>query len=142
MRHTRQLSEASSEDLESAIVRPPTRHCHARLSRIPPRSAAPPAPLSHPHTLHSLQNAGWVILCTALVFWEQAGFAMWESGSLPTRSLHSILLKNMCDAAIAGFAFLACGWAFAFGVDRGDLIGSLLALAGVCVALFWPRSGE
>ena len=25
-------------------------------------------------------------------------------------------------------------------LDRGDLIGSILALAGVCVALFWPRS--
>ena len=61
----------------------------------------------------------WVLLCTCLVFWEQAGFAMWEAGSLPTRSLHSILMKNMCDAAIAAAAFLVCGYAFAFGRGGG-----------------------
>ena len=67
-------------------------------------------------------NAAWVLLCTFLVFWEQAGFAMWEAGSLPKRSLHSILLKNMCDAAISAFAFVSFGYAFAFG-DGGGFIG-------------------
>merc|ERR1712087_73794 len=67
-------------------------------------------------------NTAWVLLCTCLVFWEQAGFAMWEAGSLPIRSLHSILLKNMCDAAIAAAAFIMCGYAFAFG-DGGSFIG-------------------
>ena len=67
-------------------------------------------------------DAAWVLLATFLVFWEQAGFAMWEAGSLPKRSLHSILLKNMCDAAISAFAFLSFGYAFAFG-DGGGFIG-------------------
>lgn len=42
------------------------------------------------------------------------------------------------------FIGLSYAWGVVFDgmqVDRGDLIGSLLALTGVCVALFWPRSG-
>ena len=27
-------------------------------------------------------DVGWVLVCTALVFWEQAGFAMLEAGSV------------------------------------------------------------
>eukprot|EP01043_Picozoa_sp_COSAG02_P003056 COSAG02_NODE_73_length_41919_cov_6.571066_9_plen_193_part_00 len=69
-------------------------------------------------------NVMWVLLCTCLVFWEQAGFAMWEAGSLPTRSLHSILLKNMCDAAIGAAAFFSCGYAFAFGGDGNAFVGT------------------
>lgn len=40
------------------------------------------------------------------------------------------------------FIGLSYVWGVVFDgmrVDRGDLIGSLLSLAGVCVALFWPR---
>lgn len=60
-------------------------------------------------------NAVWVLICTFLVFWEQAGFAMWEAGSLRKKNVHNILMKNLLDAAIGASAFLACGWAFAFG---------------------------
>ena len=41
------------------------------------------------------------------------------------------------------FIALSYGWGVIFDgmhVDWGDLIGSFLAVAGVCVALFWPRS--
>ncbi|EOD35228.1 putative ammonium transporter, partial [Emiliania huxleyi CCMP1516] len=65
--------------------------------------------------LKSAINVAWVLLCTALVFWEQAGFAMWEAGCLRSTSLHSILLKNMCDAAIGAAAFFTLGYAIGFG---------------------------
>ena len=64
-------------------------------------------------------DAGWVLLCTALVFWEQAGFAMWEAGSLRASSLHSILLKNMCDAAIGAVAFFMIGYGLGLGSGNG-----------------------
>jgi Amt family ammonium transporter len=76
-------------------------------------------------------NVMWVLLCTCLVFWEQAGFAMWEAGSLPTRSLHSILLKNMCDAAIGAAAFFVCGYAFAFGGGNAFIGDSYFFLVGL-----------
>lgn len=73
--------------------------------------------------LAKAEDVMWVLLCTCLVFWEQAGFAMWEAGSLPTRSLHSILLKNMCDAAIGAVAFFSCGYALAFGEGGSAIVG-------------------
>ena len=42
------------------------------------------------------------------------------------------------------FIGLSYGWGVLVDdmrVDKGDVIGSALALAGICVALFWPRSG-
>ena len=40
------------------------------------------------------------------------------------------------------FIVLSYAWGVRFDgmrIDRGDVIGSILALAGVCFALFWPR---
>ena len=36
-------------------------------------------------------DVGWILVCTALVFWEQAGFAMLEAGSVRARNLGNIL---------------------------------------------------
>ena len=41
------------------------------------------------------------------------------------------------------FIVMSYMWGIRFDgmrVDRGDVIGSLIALAGVLIALFWPRS--
>jgi small multidrug resistance family-3 protein len=41
------------------------------------------------------------------------------------------------------FIVLSYLWGMAFDgfrMDRGDVIGSVLSLAGVCVVIFWPRS--
>ena len=46
--------------------------------------------------------------------------------------------------AVYGGVFIVLSYAWGsvvdgMQIDRGDLLGSGLALAGVCVALFWPR---
>ena len=41
------------------------------------------------------------------------------------------------------FIALSYAWGIRFDgmrIDRGDVVGSLMALVGVCIALFWPRS--
>jgi drug/metabolite transporter superfamily protein YnfA len=43
------------------------------------------------------------------------------------------------------FIVLSYVWAYVFDgfkVDTGDIVGALIALAGVCVCWFWPRSEE
>ena len=68
-------------------------------------------------------NTGWVLICAFLVFWEQAGFAMWEAGSLRKKNLHNILLKNIVDSCISGVAFYAIGYTIAFGDGGNAFIG-------------------
>jgi len=73
--------------------------------------------------ISSAINTGWVLICAFLVFWEQAGFAMWEAGSLREKNIHNILLKNIADSCISGVAFYAIGYTIAFGETGNAFIG-------------------
>jgi Amt family ammonium transporter len=75
-----------------------------------------------PDTQAILDNL-WVFIAGCLVFFMQAGFALVEAGLTRAKNVVNIFAKNMSDALIGVLAFLACGWAFAFG-GSGRLIGS------------------
>lgn len=66
-----------------------------------------------------------VLLHGALVFWMAAGFAMLESGLVRTKSVSTILLKNITIVAIAAVAFGLLGYNLMFDDVRGGLYGSL-----------------
>ena len=60
----------------------------------------------------------------ALVLWMAAGFAMLESGLVRTKSVTTILLKNIALFSIAGLAYYLVGYRLMYdGVD-GGWIGS------------------
>jgi Amt family ammonium transporter len=60
-----------------------------------------------------------------LVLWMAAGFAMLEAGLVRTKSVTTILLKNVALFSISGLAFYAVGYNLMYeGVD-GGFIGSL-----------------
>ena len=60
-----------------------------------------------------------------LVLWMAAGFAMLESGLVRTKSVTTILLKNIALFSIAGIAFYLVGYNLMYlGVD-GGFLGSL-----------------
>jgi Amt family ammonium transporter len=57
-----------------------------------------------------------------LVFWMAAGFAALESGRVRTKSVSTILLKNITIVSIAGLAFYLLGYNLMYdGVDGGFL---------------------
>ena len=78
-------------------------------------------------------------------WWAAAGSLMLVAyGFIPT-------LQPLPDFgrlyAVYGGMFIAMSycWGYIFDgmkPDLGDLIGSIMAVAGVCIALFWPRSAS
>ncbi|HIC81757.1 MAG TPA: ammonium transporter, partial [Kiloniellaceae bacterium] len=61
----------------------------------------------------------------ALVLWMAAGFAMLESGLVRTKSVTTILLKNLALFSIAGVTYFLVGYNLMYdGVD-GGVVGSL-----------------
>ena len=62
----------------------------------------------------ALDNA-WVVLAGVLVFVMQAGFALLESGLTRVKNTTNILAKNLADMCVGVMAFLAVGYALAFG---------------------------
>lgn len=68
------------------------------------------------------QNSRWddlrsflFVLCGALVFFMQSGFAMVCAGAVRTKNVQNSMLKNLLDACGAAVAFFLVGNAFAFG---------------------------
>jgi len=63
----------------------------------------------------------WLIFAGALVFFMQAGFAMLCAGSVRSKNVSNIMLKNLLDACGGGIGFWSIGYAFAYGDPReGD----------------------
>jgi len=66
----------------------------------------------------------WVLVCAALVFLMQGGFAMVETGLCRAKNAINLMMKNLMDFSIGSLVFFAVGFAFMFGTDKGDFIGS------------------
>lgn len=69
---------------------------------------------NHPGISEPTRNV-LVFYAAAMVFSMQAGFAMVVGGAVQRKNVANSMLKNLLDAAGAGIAFFAVGYAFAFG---------------------------
>lgn len=58
----------------------------------------------------------WLLVCTGLVFFMQAGFCCLEAGSVRNKNSINVALKNVVDFLVAAFCFYAIGYALMFGV--------------------------
>lgn len=72
--------------------------------------------------LRVMVDTVWVILCGALVFFMNAGFALLETGLNRAKNAVNILAKNFTVAAIAGLTFYGIGFAMMFG-DGNPIVG-------------------
>lgn len=77
-------------------------------------------------SLHDNQVSSYVdwllILCGALVFFMQAGFAMICAGCVRKKNVQNSMLKNLLDACGAALAFFSLGYGFSFG-GHNDISG-------------------
>ena len=60
-----------------------------------------------------------------LVFWMAAGFSMLEAGLVRTKSVATILLKNVTLFSIAGIAFYLAGFNLMHSGVDGGFLGTL-----------------
>lgn len=69
-------------------------------------------------------NTFFLLICAALVFFMQAGFAMLTAGLTRSKNTTNILFKNMMDFVMCSLAFWAIGWGLAYGTSAGGFIGT------------------
>ncbi len=65
----------------------------------------------------------WLLLCAALVFFMQAGFAMVETGLTRAKNAGNIIMKNLMDFSVGAIMYWAIGWALMYGSSVGSFVG-------------------
>jgi Amt family ammonium transporter len=68
----------------------------------------------------------WMLVCVALVFFMQGGFAMVETGLTRAKNAGNIIMKNLMDFCLGTIAFLFVGYGLLLGDTNGGLFGSLV----------------
>ena len=90
-----------------------------------------------------LAKLGWLMVCSALVFFMQAGFTAVETGAVRYKNSINVALKNVIDLCCSFAAFFVVGYSLMFGtsitVGGWGIIGSpdlfLSNLDGATVAV-------
>ncbi|MEO0433846.1 MAG: ammonium transporter [Cyanobacteria bacterium J06656_5] len=99
--------------------------------------AADGAPV--PASLQVTVDTLWVLLCAALVFFMNAGFAMLETGFCQSKNAVNVLTKNLIVFGVVSLCFWAVGFAIMFG-DGNSVFGhSGFFLQGLDLS---PLTGE
>lgn len=73
--------------------------------------------------MYSELNTVWVLICTVLIFFMQAGFAMLETGFTRAKNAGNIIMKNLMDYCIGSVLFWVVGFSLIYGKSLGGFIG-------------------
>ncbi|MFM2398247.1 MAG: hypothetical protein RL341_404 [Pseudomonadota bacterium] len=65
-----------------------------------------------------------IMLCAALVFFMQAGFALLESGLSRAKNAINVLMKNYLDMCFGAVAFFAIGYGLMYGTNPTGWFGT------------------
>ncbi|MBL8328001.1 MAG: ammonium transporter [Rubrivivax sp.] len=69
-------------------------------------------------------NLVWLSVCTALVFFMLAGFALVEGGLMRAKNSVNVIMKIYLGTCFVGVSFWALGHGLTFGASVGGLFGS------------------
>ncbi len=65
----------------------------------------------------------WVLLCAALVFLMEGGFAALEAGFIRSKNSLNIIMKVVMDCTVGMLGYFAFGFALMYGLDKAGIIG-------------------
>ena len=65
--------------------------------------------------IHGSQDISYMLISGFIVFFMQAGFAMLCAGSVRSKNVMNILIKNVLDACIGCIAYFCFGYAISYG---------------------------
>jgi len=66
----------------------------------------------------------WVLLCAALVFLMEGGFAFLEAGFISSKNSVNIVMKVFTDCTAGMLSYWAVGFAIMYGLDQAGLFGT------------------
>ena len=82
------------------------------------------------HLAQSIDTV-WVLLCAALVFFMEGGFAALEAGFIRSKNSLNIIMKVFMDCTVGMLGYWVVGFAVMYGLDKAGLFGTTgLFLAG------------
>ncbi len=73
--------------------------------------------------MSELVQLAWVAICSGLVFFMQAGFALVEGGLVRAKNSINVIMKIYLGTCVVGALFWAAGYGLAFGQSGGGWIG-------------------
>ncbi len=66
----------------------------------------------------------WVLLCAALVFFMEGGFAFLEAGFIRAKNSMNIVMKVFTDSTLGMLSYWAFGFGIMYGLDKAGLFGT------------------
>ncbi|MCL6559585.1 MAG: ammonium transporter [Firmicutes bacterium] len=66
----------------------------------------------------------WVLLCAALVFFMEGGFAFLEAGFIRAKNSMNIVMKVFTDSTVGMLSYWAIGFGIMYGLDKAGLFGT------------------
>lgn len=66
----------------------------------------------------------WVLLCAALVFFMEGGFAFLEAGFVRAKNSMNIVMKVFCDSTVGMLSYWVVGFGIMYGLDKAGLFGT------------------
>lgn len=77
-----------------------------------------------PNNFAGSLNTVWVLLCAALVFFMEAGFAMLEAGFIRAKNSLNIIMKVFIDCCSGLLGYWAAGFAVMYGASKFGVFGT------------------
>jgi len=66
----------------------------------------------------------WVLLCAALVFFMEGGFAALEAGFIRSKNSLNIIMKVFADCTVGMLGYWAVGFGVMYGIDKAGFFGT------------------